>query len=43
MTEAVVDPLNAIIDRIKEAIDPEKIILFGSRVNGGYTSTSLRS
>ncbi len=40
MTEAVIDPLTQIIDRIKKAIDPEKIILFGSRASNSYSEES---
>lgn len=41
MTEAVIDPLSEIIDRIKKVIDPEKIVLFGSRANSdGYSEES---
>ena len=41
MTEAVIDPLNDIIHRIRDAIDPEKIILFGSRANNrGFSEDS---
>lgn len=41
MTEAVVDPLNEIINRITSIIDPEKIILFGSRAK--YKINNLNS